>query len=343
MNIFQDYLTDRIQRVKIIDSLSEPLPFTMGVPQGTVLGPILFLVYINNLSQLKNTKGHVISYADDTVLMFEDVSWATIYQNAESELQIIQNWLNNSLLSLNVSKTKFMTFSTYAKEQPQKRFITIHKSPCKKNINCGCPCVNQTDVIKYLGVIVDQHLRWTNHVENLTNRLRRLIFKFYQIRDILSKKNLLMVYDALAESIMRYCIITWGGLYNTLLHNLEVIQNTLIKILFKKEKRYSTELLYDNTGLFNIRKLYTYQCLLWMFKTPTSYRNHKYGTRAIANQSVNVPFCRKSHTQRFVFYFAPTLYNMLPVKIKNITNKHKLKKELKSYVNQNFNNIKSIF
>lgn len=343
LNIFQDYLTDRIQRVKIVDSLSEPLPITMGVPQGTVLGPILFLVYINNLSQLKNIKGRVISYADDTVVIFEGKSWDTVYQDAESDLHVIQNWLNDSLLSLNVSKSKFITFSTNVKEQPLKSVITIHTSPCKKNVNCGCPNINQTYSIKYLGVIVDQHLRWADHVKYLTNRLRRLIFKFYQAREILNKNNLLMMYDALAESIMRYCIIIWGGLYKTLLHNLEVIQNTIIKIIFKKERRYSTELLFKNTGLLSIRKLYIYQCLLWMFKTPTSYRNHIYGTRAITNQSANVPFCKKSHTQRFVFYLAPKLYNMLPVEIKYITNKGKLKEELKNYVNQNFTNMKSIF
>ena len=153
LNIFQDYLTGTIQRVKINDLVSEPLPFTMGVPQGTVLGPILFLAFINNIPQLKNTKGHVISYADVTVLIFVDNSWEVIYQYTELELQIIHNWLNNSFLILNVSKTKCMTFSTYAKDQPQKSFITMHKSPCQQNINCGCPNVRQTDSIKYLGVI----------------------------------------------------------------------------------------------------------------------------------------------------------------------------------------------
>lgn len=134
-----------------------------------------------------------------------------------------------------------------------------------------------------------------------------------------------------------------GGLYNTTLHNLQVIQNTLLKIIFKKDKRYSTDILYEETDLFTIRKLYIYQGLIWMLKTPVSYRIHAHNTRAMQNLTVNVPFCKKAHTQRFIFYLGPKLYNMLPTKIKNLTNKTKLKKELKIYINENFHVLKILF
>ena len=189
---------------------------------------------------------------------------------------------------------------------------------------CDCPIINKVSEIKYLGLMVDQHLRWGVHSEYLTNRLRRIIYKFLII---LNRKNLIITYTALAESIIRYGITVWSGLINNALNHLEIIQNTLLKIIFNKKKRYPTELLYNETDLSSVRKMYTYECLLWMFKSPSNLINHNYGTRWNTNLSIQVPIFRKMHTQRFIFYYGPKLYNMLPANIKNIKSKYKLKKQ----------------
>lgn len=147
----------------------------------------------------------------------------------------------------------------------------------------------------------------------------------------------------MAESIIRYCITIWGGLYKNSLYNLEVIQNSIIKIIFKKPKRYSTDLIYQETGLFSIKKMYAYQCVLWVHKYNVSnILSYTTQTRAVKEQSIQVPFFKKSHIQRFVFYYGPKIYNLLPLEIKNIKNHIRFKKELKVFINSNFNKIKNI-
>lgn len=235
----------------------------MGVPQGTVLGPILFLVYINNIASIKNFEGHLISYADDTALVFVGDSWEAVYERAENGLSEIYNWLNYSVLSLNNAKSKFLAFSISVDDQPEHQVLRVHKSNCDRQ-NCDCPLIEKCHSIKYLGLMIDHHLRWNEHVNSITKKVRYITFKFYQLRYILNKKCLLDVYDALVESVIRYCIIIWGGLFNNVLKNLQTTQNTTLKVIFNKHRLYSTNALYTENRLMDVRNIYSYNYLLCM-------------------------------------------------------------------------------
>lgn len=135
-----------------------------------------------------------------------------------------------------------------------------------------------------------------------------------------------------------------GGLYNHSLNNLAVVQNTIVKIIFKKHHRYSTNQLYEEAGLFNIRQIYTYQCILWMRKNNNTANNlNQHHTRSVSTQNIVTPLCKKSHIQRFSFYLGPKLFNLLPPEIKSIINYNKFKKEVKKYISLHFMNFQCMF
>lgn len=345
--VFSDYLTNRRQKVKLNNTESDYQVINTGIPQGTVLGPILFLLYINNLYKSIDGKGELISYADDTALVFQGNSWNDTYKSAEMGLQKVQAYLSQSLLSLNIKKTQFVAFSLTDGDQPSRGEIKIHHSTCEVSRDCGCPVITKVKNIKYLGLFLDCHLRWTGHVDYLVNRLKQLTYKFYQLRDILDAHVLKIVYVSLAESIIRYCIVIWGGLYENALGALAVMQNTILKILFKKDALYSTRLLYSELNIFNIRKLYIYETLLWTFKNGETIQHVDYevgcNTRAMTDRAMLVPLFRKSHLQRFVFYYGPKIYNCLPQNIRNVATKTAFKKYIKQYVDENYDEIKNLF
>lgn len=331
--LMKNYLSNRIQRVKIGDEISEDQIVKTGIPQGTVLGPILFLIYINSITKLNNFVGDIICYADDTVLIYKGPSWQEIRHIAETNLQKIYLWLNINKLSLNVDKTKYLTFSPTLRDQPKDFNLKMHTPLCNNHNTCDCQTIDHPTSTKYLGVIIDQHLKWTEHINFVTKRLRVLMHTFYELRDILSKKNIVVLYTSLAESIIKYCIPAWGATFKAAINPLQTAQNILLRIIFKKNRLFSTKKLYQETNIFNIHSLYTYNCLIRMFHTQKDYtQNHLRETRSKMNLDVQTEFFNKSVTQNSFLYYGPKIYNILPKNLKDIKTLKIFKKEIKKYV-----------
>ncbi|GBP30756.1 hypothetical protein EVAR_82498_1 [Eumeta japonica] len=110
-NLFTDYVSNRSQRVRIGDWLSDELPVTYGVPQSSVLSPTVILIYINKLCQLKLNQGRIFFFADDTALVFTSNTWQEIYAHAQLGSKMVRYWLAKNMLTLNVAKTKYMVFT----------------------------------------------------------------------------------------------------------------------------------------------------------------------------------------------------------------------------------------
>lgn len=208
LKLLKNYLSNRIQRVKIGNVLSQPLRINMGIPQGTVIGPILFLVFINDLLCIPDLE--INSYADDSVILFQGNNWEHAYWEAVKGMRLVYDWLMKSKLKLNIEKTKFMAFSLTTAGQPSYESIPVHSQGCAF-LDCDCPAIAKEYSIKYLGVYIDQFLRWDVHVENTINKIKGLIYMFYNLRNVLDENILLRVYEALVVSILRYGLPIWGG------------------------------------------------------------------------------------------------------------------------------------
>ena len=171
LHLIQNYLQDRLQTVRIKDTLSTPIANRYGIPQGTVLGPLLFLIYMNDLCELP-LDCIVISFADDTVLYFEGETWTDVFKTANDTINTVKKWLDQHLLTLNIQKTQYITFSINNTGQPQNTYtIKIHETKCNA-VHCSCSELKRVKSIRYLGVIIDNHLKWDEHIKLTATRIR---------------------------------------------------------------------------------------------------------------------------------------------------------------------------
>ena len=120
--------------------------------------------------------------------------------------------------------------------------------------------------IKYLGVLIDQNFTWKEHISYVTTKIRKLIYKFYELRHVLSLSTLKMVYYALVETVLNYGLVVWGSAGVTILNKLQVAQKYIIKIIQFKNKRFSTELLFKESQLLDIRQLHIKAVVRFMIK-----------------------------------------------------------------------------
>lgn len=339
LDLFKDYLSNRKQRVKLSQYTSDDMNISYGVPQGSVLGPTLFLVYINDLCNLKIKNAQIISYADDTAITFTGTTWHETKESAELGMIQIVDWLNNNLLTLNTLKTKYICFSISNHTQPLEDYhIRVHN--CHNINNCTCPTINKVTQIKYLGVVVDQRLSWHPHIEHVNSRIAKLNWIFRTLRHVVPRnitdpmcQNKLLndIYIALVQSVLAYCITIWGGAVKTKLIQLERAQRGLIKTMYFKKRKYSTERLYQLSNLLSVRKLYILQSILKKHREITVDTNSL--TKRRKDIVAQVPQVKTSFANMQYNRRAAQIYNKINKKI-SIYKKtyYECKKELIRYL-----------
>lgn len=325
--LFIDYLTNRQQCLKLGDVISEPSPITYGVPQGSVLGPTLFLIYVNDLCNINLHNCNIFTYADDTALIFYAKTWETLKSTAESGLHHISNWLRSNLLTLNVSKTIYVPFTIRKSTLPDSNFdIKIHSCFQPRINSCHCNEIARACAIKYLGVTIDNHLTWNKQIQYTADKIRKLIWVFRKLRYVADIKILMSTYKALAESVISYCIPVWGGAAKSYLITLERAQRALLKVMFFKPIRYSTHELHTFYKILTTRQLYILKCIIKThnnlpYTAPQTLRRRKL---PIFNITLNKTKFKKkqfeSQSQRLYnkLNFKLNLYPLTRIELKHI-------------------------
>ena len=260
-NLFKSYLSNRKQFVKIGNSESSHLSINCGVPQGSVLGPLLFLIYINDIANL-SPLGNIRLFADDTNVFVEHENLEQLYENAKIILEYLYQWFKDNKLTVNAKKSSFTIFTT---------------SHIRNNTNFpDSIAVNNESIFisnstKYLGITIDQELSWKDHVQELCNGLKGMFSVFYNIRAYLTIDHIKTIYYALIYSRVKYGLSVYGTANRGLIDKIQVLQNQLLKVLTGKPYRYCTNKLHNELKLLKIEDLYKQTILTFVHK----FQNNK--------------------------------------------------------------------
>ena len=229
---FQSYRSDRKQYVSVNGQSSELLDNTCGVPQGSVLGLLLFLIYINDLPNISKVLNFYL-FADDTNIFYESDSLQELEKTINKELNKLNLWLNVNHLSVNIDKTNYIIFHPYNTDKTNYIIFHPYNKPTKKRITIKInkKAINEKEFIKYLGVLIDSTLSWKYHITNISKNISRSIGIMYKLRPFLPLNAMKNVYYSLIYSHIIYAIEVWGSAFNRELDIILSLQKRALRLL----------------------------------------------------------------------------------------------------------------
>jgi hypothetical protein len=298
--------------VKLNDVISSTSCIEYGVPQGSVLGHILFILYINTVCDL-NIDGKIVTYADKTCLLFSDKRWEGIYFKAMKGLQLTYKCTSELGLTMNADKTTYMKLSIN-KITNDEFPIIIHNS--QNQLICSmqnCKQIKQVSKIRYLGIIFDNNLRWNFHIHNLVGKLRYSLHKFILLKDILSVEIVRTIYFSFYQSIRKYGLLVWEGVKENVLKILQTNQNNILRIILNRKSLVGlTKVNYIKLSVLPIRYLYKKFAILFKIKKLMNFNKNNKHLREHIAYNLPVKYTNKSFGQYFVEYLGSTYFNQMP-------------------------------
>jgi len=328
-NIISSYLQNRCQYVDINGVTSTCLNLSKGVPQGSILGPTLFLIYVNDI--YKCSTAHLTMYADDISLLYTGRNINDCINNVNKDLLDLDSWCRRNQLAINVNKTNLIIFHS-----PQRK-IPDGISPIKINKQ-KLQLVHST---KFLGFILDQNLSWKQHVKHICKNITFGISYIIKVQSLFPRHILKILYRSFVECHLRYGIESWGSACKTTLSPIHTLQKRALRIMYHLPFRTSVYEIFSTIGLLTVYQIAFQQIAVMMHKTvyekaqstlnTIEYPNNAL-TRANSGKQLIIPKIKTDYGKRKTNYIGSKLWNNLDISVKALNSHTPFKKALKTYI-----------
>ena len=327
LKLIGNYLNDRKQFTKINNIMSEPQQITCGIPQGSILGPLLFNLYINNLPKI--SKFSVRLFADDACLTLRDKNVSKLENLTNQELIKINNWRKLSKLSINYSKSNYIIFS---KTNDNKQY----------NISIEGNILERVKEVRYLGVYIDEKLSWKSHINKLKSKLISASYILSKLRYCVDIPTLKMVYFSLVYPKLNYCVTAWGGIAKSNLQPIVNLQKKIIRIITYKSYISPTKPIFLQLKTLPFNSIYMLNLSILMYKIQNklitgSYNliklddKHNYNTRLATNNNFFQNYNKTNIGKSTCSAQGSKLWTTIPTNIKSLP-LHLFKNKMKEYL-----------
>ena len=323
------YLSNRYQFVEHNQISSQRLKIRCGVPQGSILGPTLFILYINDMYKVSN-KLKFILFADDTNILISGKDINQVCNTLNTELAKLCNWFSVNKLSLNIGKTNYMIFGN--------RHVTSSVDICMDRVK-----VNQINVTKFLGVYIDSKLTWNNHVDYIHNKISRNLGILYKVSKVLNEESLHTLYSSLVLPYLQYCCEIWGNGSAMNCDKLFRLQKKAMRIISHSTYREHTSPIFYATRCLKLKDLIHLKTAVFMYnvthmRAPSVIENmfkqnidvHSHNTRI--KESLHKPECHCKLRSKAMPLNGVAIWNRLEVGLKSVTTSIHFKKVFKDMV-----------